>query len=86
MRQDGTPRVPYRVMLDSVIFSDGEFAGPDNANAFGLVTRRLSATRKFATESMMNIGQAEMVAKAYRSRRSMRVGTHEEIQSAGFRD
>ena len=34
VHKDGTPVVTQRVSVDSVVFSDGEFAGPDTVHIF----------------------------------------------------
>lgn len=45
VRKDGTPVVVSRISLDSVVFADGEFAGPDIAQAYRLVVAHVRAMR-----------------------------------------
>lgn len=65
MHKDGTPVITQKVSVDSVVFSDGEFAGPDTVHIFDYVSMRVDATREFALSALGDMTQIETRAKAY---------------------
>jgi hypothetical protein len=76
-----------KVSLDAVVFSDGEFAGPDTAHLFDVISMRVDATREFALQALDNIGRIETMARSFLSRFKARIGRpHEEIQEAEAQD
>jgi hypothetical protein len=76
-----------KLSLDAVIFSDGEFAGPDTAHLFDVISMRVDATREFALQALDDTGRIETMARAYLARFKARRGwTHEEIQKAEAQD
>jgi hypothetical protein len=76
-----------KMSLDAVIFADGEFAGPDTADLFDVISMRVDATREFALQALDDTGRIETMARARLSRFKARRGrTHEEIQIAEAQD
>lgn len=68
---DSSPVTINKISVDSVVFSDGEFAGPDTLHAFELLSLYVDATREFALRALEDRSQITSVAHAYRTRRDM---------------
>lgn len=70
-----------KMSLDAVIFADGEFAGPDTAHLFDIISMRVDATREFALQVLNDTGIIETIARSFHSRFKARIGRAlEEIQ------
>jgi hypothetical protein len=48
---DFTGKLPSHVVLDSVVFADGQMVGPDVIQTFAKLSARIAALREFATQA-----------------------------------
>ena len=67
IHRDGTPVVVSRTSLDSVIFADGEFAGPDVGQSYRFSAAHIDATRDFAVQALADMTRVETAVHAYLS-------------------
>jgi hypothetical protein len=51
-------------VLDSVVFADGEFAGPDIAQAYRFVVAHIDGTRGFAAQALADMTRIETAVRA----------------------
>lgn len=59
MHAGGSPVVVQKSSIDSVIFSVGEFAGPDTARLFDMISTHVDAIREFAFQALDDIGASK---------------------------
>jgi len=67
VHRDGSPVVVSRISLDSVIFADGEFAGPDAAQSYRFAVAHMDATREFAAQALADMTSIETAVRPSRS-------------------
>jgi hypothetical protein len=67
VHRDGSPVIVARTSIDSVIFSDGQFAGPDVAQFYRFAVAHINATREFASQALGDMTKVEAAVHASRT-------------------